>query len=143
MAAVHDGYVLQKSVVHTPLGGRLLSQVGLAPSGWLAPHWLAVLQRDRWGQPAWRLLGALCKPAKQHCLAGLVLLLADSSQPWHATLPPSYCATPPATMTQCMAAAVEAKGTQIRPRYEFSRKEGPGGKLEVRCVCCVCSACCR
>ena len=27
MAAVHDGYVLQKSVVHTPLAGRLLSQV--------------------------------------------------------------------------------------------------------------------
>ncbi|PRW20870.1 Actin-related 4 [Chlorella sorokiniana] len=57
LAAVHDGYVLQKSVVHTPLGGRVLSQ--------------------------------------------------------------------------CMAAAVEAKGTQIRPRYEFTRREGPGGKLEV------------
>lgn len=57
VAAVHDGYVLQKSVVSTPLAGRLLSQ--------------------------------------------------------------------------CMAVAVEAKGSQIRPRYEFTRKEGPGGKLEV------------
>lgn len=58
MAAVHDGYVLQKSVVSTPLAGRLLSQ--------------------------------------------------------------------------CMAGAVAAKGTQLRPRYEFTRKEGPGGKMEVR-----------
>ncbi|KAL4451638.1 hypothetical protein ABPG75_007300 [Micractinium tetrahymenae] len=57
MAAVHDGYVLQKSVAATPLAGRLLAQ--------------------------------------------------------------------------CMAAAVEAKGTQIRPRYEFIRKEMASGKLEV------------
>lgn len=42
--------------------------------------------------------------------------------------PPTPASTPPA---QCMAAAVEGKGTQIRPRYEFTRKEGPGGKLEV------------
>lgn len=56
MAAVHDGYVLQKSVVSTPLAGRLLAQ--------------------------------------------------------------------------CMAGAVEGRGTQIRPRYEFARKEGHGGKLE-------------
>lgn len=26
MAAVHDGYVLQKSIVRSPLGGKLLSQ---------------------------------------------------------------------------------------------------------------------
>lgn len=57
VAAVHDGYVLQKSAASTPLGGQLLSQ--------------------------------------------------------------------------CMAEAVEARGTQIRPRYEFTRKEGHGGKLEV------------
>ena len=26
VSAVHDGYVLQKSVVHSPLGGKLLTQ---------------------------------------------------------------------------------------------------------------------
>lgn len=57
LAAVHDGFVLQKSVVSTPLAGRLLSQ--------------------------------------------------------------------------CMVGAMDAKGAQIRPRYEFTRKEGHGGKLEV------------
>lgn len=30
VAAVHDGYVLQKSVVSTPLAGRLLSQCMVA-----------------------------------------------------------------------------------------------------------------
>ena len=57
VAAVHDGFVLQKSVVSTPVAGRLLSQ--------------------------------------------------------------------------CMAAAVETRGTQIRPRFEFKRKEAASGKLEV------------
>lgn len=60
VAAVHDGYVLQKSVVSTPLAGRLLAQ--------------------------------------------------------------------------CMAGAVEGRGTTIRPRYEFTRREGHGGKLEARCM---------
>ena len=57
VSAVHDGFVLQKSVVSTPVAGRLLSQ--------------------------------------------------------------------------CMAAAVESRGAQIRPRFEFKRKEAPSGKLEV------------
>ena len=57
MAAVHDGFVLQKSVVHTPLAGALLST--------------------------------------------------------------------------CMEAVSEAKGVTIRPRYEFLKKEGAGGKMEV------------
>ncbi|KAL4856209.1 Actin-related protein 4 [Chlorella vulgaris] len=57
VSAVHDGFVLQKSVASTPLAGQLLSQ--------------------------------------------------------------------------CMAAAVESRGTPIRPRFEFTRREGHGGKLEV------------
>jgi hypothetical protein len=56
VSAVHDGFVLQKSVASTPLAGQLLSQ--------------------------------------------------------------------------CMAAAVESRGTPIRPRFEFTRREGHGGKLE-------------
>ncbi|PSC76501.1 Actin-related 4 isoform B [Micractinium conductrix] len=57
LAAVHDGFLLQKSVLTSPLAGQLLAQ--------------------------------------------------------------------------CMAAALEARGNAVRPRYEFTRKEGPGGKLEV------------
>lgn len=74
MAAVHDGYLLQKSVVSVPLAGR--------------------------------------------------------------------------TLARCMAGSVAAKGSQIRPRFEFRRKEGAGGSMEVRPVAHkqagrgVCGACC-
>ena len=38
------------------------------------------------------------------------------------------------TLARCMAGCVAAKGAAIRPRFEFRRKEGAGGAMEVRSV---------